>query len=61
MKHIGKKMLALMLAMVTTFSLTGCGAQFDASGYTQAVLDAATRAEFDKYIELTEFLKKNKK
>lgn len=54
MKHIGKKMLALMLAMVTTFSLTGCGAQFDASGYTQAVLDAATRAEFDKYIELTE-------
>lgn len=54
MKHIGKKMLALMLAMVTTFSLTGCGAQFDATGYTQAVLDAATRAEFDKYIELTE-------
>ena len=55
MKHITKKMLALMLALVTTLSLSGCSlfAQFDASGYTQAVLDAATKAEFDKYIELT--------
>lgn len=55
MKHFGKKMLALMLAMVTTLSLTGCSlfSQFDAAGYTQAVLDAATKAEFDKYIELT--------
>lgn len=55
MKHITKKMLALMLALVTTLSLSGCSlfAQFDAAGYTQAVLDAATKAEFDKYIELT--------
>lgn len=56
MKHISKKLLALMLALVTTLSLSGCSlfAQFDAAGYTQAVLDAATKAEFDKYIELTE-------
>lgn len=55
MKHICKKMLALMLALVTTLSLSGCSlfAQFDAAGYTQAVLDAATKAEFDKYVELT--------
>lgn len=55
MKHITKKMLALMLALVTTLSLSGCSlfTQFDASGYTKAVLDAATKAEFDKYIELT--------
>lgn len=55
MKHICKKMLALMLALVTTLSLSGCSlfAQFDAAGYTQAVLDATTKAEFDKYIELT--------
>lgn len=56
MKQISKKMLALMLALVTTFSLSGCSlfSQFDAAGYTQAVLDAATRADFSKYIELTE-------
>ncbi|MBD5465782.1 MAG: hypothetical protein HDR22_08190 [Lachnospiraceae bacterium] len=55
MKHICKKMLALMLALVTTLSLSGCSlfVQFDAAGYTKAVLDAATKAEFDKYIELT--------
>lgn len=55
MKHITKRMLALMLALAATLSLSGCSlfAQFDASGYTQAVLDATTRAEFDKYIELT--------
>ncbi|MBD5545087.1 MAG: hypothetical protein HDR01_12855 [Lachnospiraceae bacterium] len=55
MKHISKKLLALTLALVTTLSLSGCSlfAQFDAASYTQAVLDAATKAEFDKYIELT--------
>lgn len=43
----------LMIVFVLSALLTGCGTEFDASGYVRACLDANTHGEFDEYARLT--------
>lgn len=43
----------LMIVFVLSALLTGCGREFDASGYVRACLDANTHGNFDEYTELT--------
>lgn len=43
----------LMIVFVLSALLTGCGTEFDASGYVKACLDANTHGEFDEYARLT--------
>lgn len=50
MKH---KTSLLMIVFVLSALLTGCGTEFDASGYVRACLDANTHGEFDEYARLT--------
>lgn len=52
MKKSVKKLVAMLLAAVMTFSLTGCIQTFDATAYVQAELDLVTRHDVDQYVEL---------
>ncbi len=45
-------LLLLLLALITAI-LAGCTKDFDASGYTKAVLDVSYKNEIEDYIELT--------
>lgn len=49
-----KRVLALGMAMLMCMGLTACGKDFDAAGYTKAVLDANYHAQYDKYAEYRE-------
>lgn len=54
MKSIKKHSILLLLtAMIMCFA-TGCGADFDASGYITACLDANAHGEFAAYAEITQ-------
>lgn len=44
-----KKVLALGMAVLMCVGLTACKKDFDAAGYTKAVLDANYHAQYDKY------------
>lgn len=53
MKHTKKlSILFLFTCMIAAFT-TGCGFDFDASGYVQACLDANAHGEFEAYAEIT--------
>lgn len=46
-----KRVLALGLAVLMCMGLTACKKDFDAAGYTKAVLDANYHAQYDKYAD----------
>lgn len=46
-----KRVLALGMAVLMCMGLTACGKDFDAAGYTKAVLDANYHAQYDKYAD----------
>lgn len=53
MKHTKKlSILFLFTCMIAAFT-TGCGLDFDASGYVKACLDANAHGEFASYAEIT--------
>lgn len=49
-----KRVFALGIAILMCMGLTACGKDFDAAGYTKAVLDANYHAQYDKYAEYRE-------
>lgn len=46
-----KRVLALGMTVLMCMGLTACGKDFDAAGYTKAVLDANYHAQYDKYAD----------
>lgn len=56
-KNRSIKMIVSTMLIVAMLGISACGQSFDASGYVKSTLDAITRAEFDKYVELTESTK----
>ena len=46
-----KRVLVFVLALVMCMGLTGCKKDFDAAGYTKAVLDANYHAKYVKYAD----------
>jgi len=61
-----KKSIVVLFCVLMMTSLNGCSSlslltegEFDASGYVQGIMDATYKAEFDKYVELTEDTKEN--
>lgn len=63
---MNKKSIVVLISVVMTFCLCGCSTidlltqgEFDASGYVQGIMDATYKAEFDKYVELTEDTQEN--
>lgn len=53
MKKVRKRISYILGLIVICVLFTGCGKKFDASGYTQAVLDVSYKNEIQKYVELT--------
>jgi hypothetical protein len=60
------KSIVVLISVCMTFCLSGCSTidlltqgEFDASGYVQGIMDATYKAEFDKYVELTQDTKEN--
>ncbi len=47
-----KKIVALLLAAIMTFCLTGCIKSFDATAYVQAELDLLTRHDVKQYVKV---------
>ena len=54
MKNLKKRTVTILLLFTMTITLTGCGADFDASGYITACLDANAHGEFAAYAEITQ-------
>lgn len=53
MKNTKKISILFLLTCMMAVLTTGCGLDFDASGYVQACLDANTHGEFEAYAEIT--------
>ena len=54
MKKAKNRMRLLMISVIVMAMLAGCGAKFDASGYTKAILDVLYKNETEQYMELTQ-------
>lgn len=52
MKKIIEK-IAVILLITALLVCTGCAGKFDAKGYVKAIMDASYKAEYTKYLELT--------
>ena len=53
MKKMSNIMKTLIVGVLSTVMLIGCGQAFDASGYVKAILDVSYKGETAKYMELT--------
>lgn len=51
MKKNLQKVLAMLLAVILTLGLVGCGQKFDASAYVKAELDLLTKHDVEQYVE----------
>lgn len=66
MKKWNRISVIVLICVLMTMSMSGCSAislltqgEFDASGYVQGIMDSTYKADFDKYIELTDDTKEN--
>lgn len=48
-----KRSISFVLTVLLALGLTACGPKFDASAYVKATLDAVTRNDVEKYMEIT--------
>ena len=56
-----KRVLALGMAVLMCMGLTACAKDFDAAGYTKAVLDANYHAKYEKYADYRKISKSDAK
>lgn len=54
-----KEISGIILIVIMTLLLVGCTADFDAEGYTKAVLDVSYKNQTEQYVELTESTEKD--